>query len=351
MPGPVAHADLHRLIVDVLLSYDVLPEHATITADRMLDADLRGREGHGIIRLPQYAKRFDAGGYNLRPDIRTIEDAPARALIDGDDGIGHVVVTTAVRLAVAKALDQGIALVGTRRSNHAGAAGVYAAMALEHDLVCIYMAIGNANHLAPWGGTDRLLSTNPIAIAIPTRQRPAMVLDMATTVTSHGRIAAAADRGESIPAGWVEDLEGNPITDPHRADEGLLLPIGDYKGFGLGLAVGAIAGVLNGAAFGSEVVDFTHDFRTSTNTGQTVLMIRPDLFGPIDRFTAAMDERLAEMADATPMPGRGPVRIPGAEAPALRARLLAEGIPLTDALRGRLRDLATRRGVDGSMLD
>jgi L-2-hydroxycarboxylate dehydrogenase (NAD+) len=334
--------DLRRFAEAVLTSYGVREEDARTTALRMLEADLRGQAGHGIFRLPAYAQRLDAAGYNLSPDVRAVHETPVSAVVDGDNGLGQVVVTYAAELAIQKAKANGLAWVGTRRSNHAGAGGVYASMALEHDLIAIYMAIGNANHLPPWGGTDLLLSTNPIAVAIPAGDEPPIVLDMATTVASYGRIKVAAERGETIPEGWLEDREGRPLTDPKRANEGFLLPIGGYKGYGLNLVIGALAGVLNGAAFGSQVIDFNADFHSPTNTGQTLIVARPDLFRPLDEFRAAMDERIREIRASTPMPGRDPVRIPGDQTDRRRHEMEREGVPLADGTVARLIDLAER---------
>ena len=337
-------------VVDVLTSYDVLRPHAEVIADRMLEADLRGQDGHGVFRLVPYCQRLDEGGYNLRPEIVLTHDSSVRALVDGDDGFGQVAVTEAVRIAIEKATEHGLAWVGTRRSNHAGAGGVYARMALEHDLIGIYMAIGNANHLPAWGGLDLLLSTNPMAFAIPAGEEPGVVLDMATTVASYGRIKVYADRGEELPVGWLEDRTGTPITDPARAAEGLLTPIGGYKGYGLNLVVGALAGVLNGAAFGSEVIDFNKDFKNPTNTGQLIIAMRPDLFGSVDDFKHAIDVRIREMKASEPMPGRGPVRIPGDSVPGREADMRANGIPIAEPVVGRLIGLAERRGIDAEFL-
>lgn len=341
---------LHRLIVDMLTTYDVLPEHAETVAERMLEADLRGQDGHGIFRLAPYCRRLDEGGYNLRPRIRLTHDSTVRALVDGDGGFGQVVVTEAVRIAMDKAADHGLAWVGTHRSNHAGAGGVYARMVLEQDLIGIYMAIGNANHLPAWGGLDMLLSTNPMAFAIPAGEEPGVVLDMATTVASYGRIKVFADRGEELPVGWLEDRTGTPITDPKRAAEGLLTPIGGYKGYGLNLVVGALAGVLNGAAFGSDVIDFNQDFRSPTNTGQMMIVMRPDMFGSVEDFKASMDVRVRELKASEPMPGRGPVRIPGDSVPLRELDMRERGVPISDAVVARLVELAARRGVDASVL-
>lgn len=339
-------ADLRSFAVRVLSHYGLPDADARVVASRMLEADLRGMDGHGIFRLPAYAQRLEAGGYNVRPDIRLVRETPSSALVDGDNGFGQIVVTRAADTAIDKATRTGLAWVGVRGSNHAGAAGVYAAMGLEHDMIGVYLAVGSSNHLPPWGGIDPLLSTNPLAVAIPAGDEPPVVLDMATTVVSYGRVKIAAERGETLPEGWMVDRQGAPLTDPARSSEGFLLPIGGYKGYGLGMVIGMLAGVLNGAAFGSTVVDFTTDHHTPTNTGQAVVMVRPDLFRPLGEFKAEMDERIREIRGSTPVPGGPPVRLPGDRAHDVQADARRHGIALTDQTTERLAQLADRLGID-----
>jgi len=334
---------LERFVVDVLVAVDVLPAHAATTARRLLEADLRGRTGHGLIRLPQYVPRIEAGGINLRPEIGLTRETPVSALVDGDNGLGQVVMTLAAETAIAKAKETGMAWVGTVHSNHAGAAGVYTAMAVDQSLIAIYMAVASANVMPPWGGRERLLGTNPISIAIPAGEERPFLLDIATTVTSHGTIKVVGQRGEQMPEGWVVDLEGNPILDPHRADEGFLVPIGGYKGSGLNLAIGLLAGVLNDAAFGSEVIDHRVEPEKPANTGQAILVMRPDLFRDLDEFRTAIDHHLRALR-ASGEPGR--VHLPGAAEVELEAEHREKGIPVGEVLLGQLRELGERLGVE-----
>src|SRR4029079_172158 len=190
----------------------------------------------------------------------------------------HLAMSYAADLAIEKARAAGSAWVGVRWSNHAGPASLYARMPLREGMIGMYFAVGNANHLPPWGGVEMLLSTNPIAAAIPAGEEPPIVLDMATTVAAYGKVKAKAARGEAMPEGWMIDREGKPLTDPKRAGEGFLLPIGGYKGYGLALILGLLAGTLNGAAFGKDVVDANSDSRTPTNTGQTMVAIKVSAF-------------------------------------------------------------------------
>ncbi|MDX1886468.1 Ldh family oxidoreductase [Mycolicibacterium sp. 120270] len=336
--------DLIDLASAILRASEVLPKHANITATRLVEADLRGRSGHGLIRLRPYVERIRAGGINIRPDIAVTHDTPVSAQVDGDNGLGQVVMTKATELAIAKAATTGLAWVGTVHSNHAGAAGLYAEQAADAGLVGMYFAVANANGMPPWGGTEPLLGTNPIAIALPTKRTP-FVLDIATTATSHGTIKVHARDGIPMPEGWVVDRNGRPITDATRAGEGFLLPMGGYKGSGLTIAIGLLAGVLNGAAFAGDVVDHRRDQVTPTNTGQSILVMRPDLFRPNDEVLADLTRHLDALRDAGSVDGR-PVRLPGDEAARVRAENQEQGVPLSDSLANELHALATELGVE-----
>ena len=339
--------ELRSFAVSVLVALDVEAEHAQITAQRLIEADLRGRSGHGIIRLPPYCTRIRARGYNLRPDITVVSETPVSALVEGDNGLGQVVVTRAVQIAVDKARSAGIGWVGTVQSNHAGAAGVYTALALREGLGAMYFAIANANGMPPWGGRERLLGTNPLAVAFPAGNEGPFELDIATTVASHGTIDVKVRAGEPLPEGWVADLDGNPITDPARVEEGFLVPIGGYKGSGLNFMIGAFAGIMTGAAFGRDVVNFRTDHTTPTNTGQSILAFRPDLFVSQSDYEQRMDAILRELRTSESMTDQ-PVRLPGENARARIAENLELGIALPRSLFERLHALADEVGIDRS---
>ncbi|MCT7657023.1 Ldh family oxidoreductase [Mycobacterium deserti] len=340
-------AELTEFAAAILRACEVSPEHAEVTASRLVEADMRGRSGHGLIRLQPYVRRIQAGGINVRPHIQVVHETPVSALVEGDNGLGQVVMTRATELAIAKAAEVGIAWVGTVASNHAGAAGLYAEMAAEAGLVAMYFAVANANGMPPWGGRNPMLGTNPIAIAIPTGDVP-FLLDIATTATSHGSIKVAAREGRQLPEGWLVDAEGRPITDPARAHEGYLVPMGGYKGSGLTIAIGLLAGVLNGAAFGSDVVDHRKDQVTPTNTGQSILVLRADLFRPADEVRAEVTRHLNELRDSGGHDGER-VRLPGDRAAETRADNEALGLPVPPQLAAELSQLATELGVDSPL--
>jgi LDH2 family malate/lactate/ureidoglycolate dehydrogenase len=253
-------------------------------------------------------------------------------------------MTRATELAVEKARTSGVAVVGTVRSNHAGAAGLYPAMVAEQGLVGIYCAVANATGMRPWGGVEPLLGTNPLAIAVPTAGGPPFVLDMATTAASHGAIKVARQAGEQLPEGWVVDVAGRPITDPARAEDGFLLPIGGYKGAGLTIALGLLAGVLNGAAFGRDVIDARADLVTPTNTGQLLMVFRADLFRRFEAVLGDVAGSLAEIRGSDSADGR-PLRLPGDRAAELEAENRRLGLAVPAAVLAGLAAARTELGL------
>jgi LDH2 family malate/lactate/ureidoglycolate dehydrogenase len=338
-------AQLRRFMTLALERLGLPPADAATVAELMAEAELQGSDGHGAIRLAPYARRIRAGGINLAPQIRVEKEKAGMALLDGDNGMGHLVMKKAAEIAIAKARNCGVAWVGARLSNHAGPASLYARMALEHDMIGLYFAVGNANHLPPWGGLDMLLSTNPIAVAVPAGEEPPVVLDMATTVAAYGKVKAKAQRGEPMPVGWMIDRTGAPLTDPKRSEEGFLMPIGGYKGYGLALIVGLLAGTLNGAAMGSETIDFNKDHASVTNTGQAILVIDPDAFGDLASFKARVDKLVREMRASERMPGVDRIWLPGEQSHARRVANARDGMALPPALLAQLDALARELGI------
>src|SRR5262245_62452479 len=190
-------------MIDALRACGLPEADAGIVAHAMLDADLSGSDAHGIFRLAGYVGLIRRGQINARADIKVLERGPATALVDGDNGMGHLVMTYAANLAIEIAHEAGVAWVGVRRSNHSGAGSTYAAMPLAHDMVGIYSAVSGSNFMAPWGGAEPLLGTNPIAVGIPARNEAPIVLDIATSVASNGAIRTYAQEGRPMPVGWV----------------------------------------------------------------------------------------------------------------------------------------------------
>jgi LDH2 family malate/lactate/ureidoglycolate dehydrogenase len=322
-------ADAENFISSALQSEKVPVEDADIIANLMVKSDLAGADGHGIFRLPAYLKRIRAGGVNLNPNIHIEREQGATALINGDNALGHLVMNKAVDLAIEKVKQHSVCWVGSHFGNHSGAASVYVRRLAEQGYIGIYMAVGNANHMAPWGGIDLLLSTNPIAIAVPAGDGPIVLLDIATTVAAYGKVKVAAQKGESIPDDWMIDRQGKPITDPKRSAEGSLLPIGGYKGYGLAVMIGLLAGALNNAAVGKGTVDFNAHHDLITNTGQTIIAVDPSAFGDKEAFVKRVTDLVNDLKNSSTLPGVKEIRVPGEGAAKTMAERSRAGIPLS----------------------
>ena len=345
-PLRVEAQKLEEFIARAFQAVGISPAEAKSIAELMVRADVQGSEGHGVFRLPQYVRRIKGGAVNIKPHIRVVREAAGMALVDGDNGMGHLVMRHATGKAIEKARTAGVAWVGVKWSNHAGPASLYATMPLEHDMAGLYLAVGNANHLPAWGGLDMLLSTNPIAVAVPAGKEPPIVLDMATTVAAYGKVKTKAQRGEMMPEGWMMDRHGRPLTDPKRANDGFLLPIGGYKGYGLALIFGLLAGTLNGAAMGKDVVDFNADDTTPTNTGHVIVAINVAAFQPIADFKRSVDILIRDLRASTRLPGVDRIRLPGEGSRAARADREKNGIPLPAPLAAALNQLARELGIN-----
>ena len=299
-----------------------------------------------MFRLPQYVQRLKLGSTNARPNITVNRTAPATALVDGDNGMGHLVVARAAETAIELARESGVAWVGCRMSGHAGAAGVYAALPLKSDMIGIYSAVANANHMPLAGGAEPLLGTNPLAIAIPAGDEPPLVLDIATSIVSYGTIKNHKLLNRPLQGDWMIDPKtGEPVTDPHKSAEALLLPMAGYKGAGLALMLGLLAGTLNGALFGRDCVDFNADPSKVTNTGQFVLALDPSRFQPIEAFKAEVDRHIRSLRDSEALPGNDAVRLPGEQRAKRRADRLANGLALPGELITQLDRLATELSI------
>lgn len=345
----VSVASLQAFIHRALKSQGVPEADASKVSGLMVEADIYGHETHGVFRLRQYLARLRDGGCNANPNIVVAHETVATALIDGDNGLGHLAMSRACELAIEKARGAGIGWVGVRRGNHAGPLALYVRPQAEAGMIGMAAAVGSANHVPPFGGTDLLLGTNPVAIAAPNGSDDPFVLDMASTVAAMGKIKMLAQRGEAMPEGWMVGRDGEPLTDPNRKSEGFLLPIGGPKGFGLSVAIGLLAGVVNGAAFGSNVVDFTTDTSSETNTGQFVMALDPAAFGMGEQFAQTAAHAFDEMRASPPLPGHAPVRLPGDGKHKAAEERRRSGLLLDTALHQDLLALAELYGFDATL--
>lgn len=330
---------------------------AKLATKVLLAADLRGIDSHGIARLSGYVRLWEAKRINSQPDIKVIHETPSTAVIDGDGGLGLVVAPGAMDVAIAKARLAGTGWVAVRNSNHFGIAGFHAMMALEHDM--IGMAMTNASPLvAPTFSVERLLGTNPIAVAIPADKQPAFVADFATTTAANGKLEILQRKNEDAPVGWIQTKNGTPSTNAHELkDGGALIPLGSdrehgsHKGFCLGAWVDIFSAVLSGANYGPWVPPFVSFLSPPADPvgegiGHFFGAMRIDAFRPAREFKHHMDNWITRFRSASTVEGQQRVVIPGDPERETSEVRLSQGIPLNNKVLEDLRILGEKLKVD-----
>jgi L-2-hydroxycarboxylate dehydrogenase (NAD+) len=329
------------------------PADALLATNVLLSADLRGIDSHGLARLSGYVRLWEAKRINATPTIKTVYETPSTAVVDGDAGLGLVVAPKAMEVAIAKAKQVGTGWVSVKNSNHFGIAGYHAMMALEHDMIGITMT--NASPLvAPTFSVERMLGTNPIAVAIPAKEQPPFVADLATTTAANGKLEILQRKNKLAPTGWIQDKSGNSSTNPHELkDGGALIPLGsDYehgshKGYALGSVVDIFSAVLSGANYGPWVPPFVAFLQPPSDPvgqgiGHFFGAMRVDAFRPADEFKAHMDNWISRFRNATPVEGRARVLIPGDPEREMEKIRLKEGIPLNEKVVEDLQTLGQK---------
>jgi len=301
-----------QFIFDVLLGSDVTPEHARRIADAMIEADLTGADAHGIFRLPQYIRAVQAGTIDPRAAPELLQTGPSTALLDGRNSFGHLAMSIAADAAIGMAGRHGIGWVGVHRSNHAGAGAVYTSQVALSGLIGVYGAVSGINHMAPSGASIPLLGTNPLSIAVPYSETEPLVMDMAMSVASAGKIMRHATQGLALPDGWVvRRQDGQALNDASQLNDGMLSPMGDHKGIALSFFIGILAGVLNGAAFGRDIPDFAAGKDAGGRTGQFIVALDVSRFISLDTFQNELKRHIADMEGSPRIDGNEAIRLPG----------------------------------------
>ncbi|HSB79298.1 MAG TPA: Ldh family oxidoreductase [Candidatus Methylomirabilis sp.] len=335
---------LSAFCVAVLEKAGVPRENAEIVAHSLLAANVRGVDTHGITRLPIYVERLQAGLTKGRAQGVVISETPTTAVYDGQDGLGQVVGTKAMRLAIAKAESAGVGLVTARNSTHYGTAGYYAMMALDKDMIGIALT-NSPSLMAPWGGKRAYLGSNPIAIAVPAGKEKPFVLDMATTVVARGAIILAAKKGETIPISWGLNKDGEPTTNAKEANEGALLPLGGHKGYGLAMAIEVLVATLAGGPFGPHIGELYKNPTRAQGVGHFFGAIRIDRFRPVAEFKADMDAMIREVKAEPLAKGFDKIMVAGEPEFLVEQERREKGVPLSDAVVNDLSKLGASIGI------
>lgn len=336
---------LHSFASRCLQAVGVSAAHADAVADNLIDADLRGITSHGVTRLIRiYVERLEAGIVNSGVSPSVSQESASAALVDANNGLGVVAADLATDLVIGKARDTGAAWAGVAHSNHFGTCSYYTNKIAEREMVGI--AFTNAPPtMAPWGGIEPYLGTNPIALSVPTREGIPISVDMATSVVARGHLFLAATKGEAIPEGWAQDPEGRPTTDPEQGLAGTVLPMGGHKGYALAFVIDLLSGILTGSAFGRRVGHLYGEFERPQDVGSLIGAIDIASFVPLDRFYDNVALAVREIKSSPRAPWASEILVPGE--PEARARTGAEAgwVAIPSAIRKELIQLGERLNV------
>ncbi|CAL8981315.1 putative oxidoreductase YjmC [Rhodoplanes serenus] len=337
---------LPRVAPDALLAFCIAvyarlglaEDDARLCADTLVQADLWGHQSHGVLRLPWYAARLKSGvcAAAARPEI--VVDGGALAVIDGHDAMGQVVAAQAMQEAIGRAGRHGIGAVAVRNSNHFGTAMYFTLMAPPQGSIG-FLSTNASPAMAPWGGREKAVGTNPWSWAAPAGRHPPLVLDIANTGVARGKIYLARQEGRPIPEGWAITADGRPTTDPTEAIAGVILPMAQHKGYGIALVMDVLSGVLTGSAFGADVHGPYQD-RARSGAGHLAIAIDIAAIQPRADFDARMEALIASLKRVPTAQGFDEVHYPGeieARADAENRRL---GLALPDDTRADLARLA-----------
>lgn len=330
---------------------------AETAANSLLSADLSGVDSHGVARLTGYVRLWEVNRINANPNIKIIHETPSTGVVDGDAGLGLVVAPFAMQAAINKAKTVGSGWISVQNSNHFGIAGQYAMMALENDMIGIAMT--NASALvAPTFSKERMLGTNPIAVAVPARIEPPFVADFATTTAANGKLEILQRKNQPVPDGWVQNSEGGDSNDAHELKKGgALLPLGSdrehssHKGYMLGSIVDIFSGVLSGANFGPWVPPFPAyvpmpENQPGKGIGHFFGAMRIDAFRTAEAFKTDMDLWIQRFRNAKPAEGFDKVIVPGDPEREMEADRRKNGIPLLDEVVTDLQNLGKRFEIE-----
>jgi LDH2 family malate/lactate/ureidoglycolate dehydrogenase len=351
-----SYKQLFQFTQEVFLHMGCPPKDAKLATEVLLEADLRGVDSHGVARLSGYVRLWEAGRINAKPNMRIVHETPSTATVDGDSGLGLVIAPKAMDIAIEKAEKVGTGWVSVKNSNHFGIAGYHAMEALSSDMIGIAMT--NASPLvAPTFSTDRMLGTNPIAVAVPTKNQPPFVADFATASAANGKLEILQRKEKKAPLGWIQTKDGERSTNANELkDGGALLPLGSdrthgsHKGYALASIVDIFSAVLSGANYGPWVPPFVSFLPVADNLpgegiGHFLGAMRIDAFRPADEFKAHMDNWIETFRKANVKKGEKCVLIPGDPEREMTEKRLKKGITLLPPVERDLEQLGKRFGI------
>lgn len=344
----VSADDLERIVAAIFRTCNMRDADAALLAHTLVLSDLRGIHSHGVLRVPDYVRKLTVEGVDPRGTPRIVSDRGSAIVVDGGNSMGQIGGSFAMRLAVARARETGVAFAAVRGSNHCGAMDHYAMLAAAEGMI----GLAGTNALptmAPWGGTEKIVGINPLAIAVPAATQPPLVLDIAFGATAHGKIRVYHQKNARLPEGWAFDREGRPTTDATEALLGLIQPIGGHKGIGLGMMVGVLSSLLSGATYGTELGNMTDGPRAGLD-GHFFAAISIAHFTDPAAFGTRVDRIIQEVHGSARAPGVLRLLVPGELEADSEQRYRSSGIPLSAETLSGVITAAETNGVDARPL-
>ncbi len=316
--------ELRAYVYEIFCAAQAPTAVAQRIADSLVESNLVGHDSHGVLRVPEYIERIQAGTLRLDGQVEIVHQTPATALIDCHWNLGQVALPQGMDLAIAKARTNGIGMVVLGHCDHTGRVGEYVVSAAQQDMIGQLVCNGSlpGGIVAPFGGARRALGANPIAWALPVADQPPIFFDFATSAVAHGKLQVAADRGELVPEGWIIDKAGRPTRQPQaQFDDGAILPFGGHKGYALSVMIELMGGGLSGAGF-----PLLPGYRW--DQGTVLLAIDIAAFQPVDEFKVQAAAFLAHLKATPRAPGVAEILLPGELEWRMKAVREREGIPL-----------------------
>ncbi|MDB5360009.1 MAG: putative oxidoreductase YbiC [Rhodospirillales bacterium] len=307
--APIGADALLDFATATLAAAGLTPEHARLTADTLVHADLWGHQSHGVMRLPWYVARLKSGATQPLAASDYVVDLGAIGVIDGHDGMGQVAAAQAARDAIRRAKAHGVGAVAVRNSGHIGTAMYYTLMAPPEG--CIMFLSTNASPaMAPWGGRQKSVGNNPWSWAAPAGRHAPLVLDIANTAVARGKIYLARQRNTRIPEGWAVDACGVPTTDPEAALNGIIQPMAGHKGYAISVVMDMLSGILTGSGWGPAVFG-PYQAERRSGAGHLLIALNVEVFQPLDAFNARMEAMIAGLKAAPLADGTEEIFYPG----------------------------------------
>lgn len=328
---------LREEVIEILVGLGEINLHSEWTADCLIKADMRGINTHGVHLLNSIAQRTHAGMLKLPTRVDIITNDVATGIIDGNNGLGPVAGRIAINMCIEKAKEYGIGIILIRNTNNIGSLAYYAEIAAAQNMIA-FISCNAAPAMAPWGGAEAFVGTNPIAISIPTSESHCFIADMATSVVARGKIRKAFRENMDIPVGWALDEEGQPTTDARKALEGTLLPMGGPKGASIALAVDLISGVLSGSSYGPNLKSF-HELEGPTGVGATCVVVDVGRFMAVTHFNELVESYITSAKSMNKAKGFSKILMPGEIEQQKEQQSIVDGIILEDQTAKKMNEI------------